>query len=157
MKSIERAIVIISLVFFLLLLCSYSGLFHNQYHPSFSYQLNHFQQYQNKSITITGVITEQNLDNNTVSIKINEVPYQNIWVTIPSLEDKKVKSGDSIEVSGKLITKQHILADNSLITPSWMHDLIYIRSIPAIPLVLFFFFKKWRFNRTTCFFERRNP
>ena len=155
MKSIARIIFITVFVVILLLLCSYSAFYHDEYRPSFSYRIKHFQQFQNKSITLSGIIKEKNLSNNTVILQINEAPYQKIWILAPLHDIKNIKSGDHIELSGKLVTKQRILADEFIITSAWMHYLIYVRSIPAVPLILFFFFKNWRFNRKSWFFERR--
>lgn len=63
--------------------------------------------------------------------------------------------GDTIEVYGTLFDGTHMTADKLLISEKWKDDLIYIRSLPAIPFALYLFFRTYRFNPRSCWFERR--
>ena len=63
--------------------------------------------------------------------------------------------GDTVEVYGTFTGKNQMTADTLLITEQWKNDLIYLRSLPAIPFALYLFFRAYRFNTTTYRFERR--
>ena len=64
--------------------------------------------------------------------------------------------GDAIEITGILDAEKHVTAEKIYILEQWKYNLIYIRSIPAIPFALYLFFTTWRFNKKTLRFERRN-
>ena len=92
--------------------------------------------------------------NNSLNIKITEPPYMVMKINYDYLEDTPNK-GDLIEIYGVIKNKNHITAEKILLTPQWKHNLIYLRSIPAIPFALYIFFKKWKFNKNTLQFEKR--
>ena len=66
-----------------------------------------------------------------------------------------MQDGDIVEILGILDGKNHVTAQEVLVSEQWKHDLIYIRSIPAIPFALYIFFRRWKFNGETFRFERR--
>ena len=81
------------------------------------------------------------------------MPTEGIFARV--IKGGKLKIGDKIEIFGTINNKNHISAEKVLITPRWKYDLIFIRSLPAIPFALFLFFRTWKFNRSSFRFERR--
>lgn len=76
-----------------------------------------------------------------------------MYIKTNSLKD--LHKLDLIRIYGVLDGTKHITAEEIWIYNQWANDLIYIRSIPAIPFALFLFLKTWKFNRKTFRFERR--
>jgi len=98
----------------------------------------------------------QNVDrtNNTLLLQVSWSRGDVMWVhTTEPLTT--AQPGDTVEVYGTLSNGTHMTADTLLISEQWKDDLIYIRSLPAIPFALYLFFRTYRFNPTKRWFERR--
>ena len=150
----RRLILGIFLAFILTSLILYSGLEYNNYDPGIEYILENFETYNNTKISFTGVIEEVNTTNHQITISIPKSPYYSIEIKTDTMEDN-IQKGDIVEILGVLDGKYHVTAEKILISQRWKHDLIYIRSLPAIPFTLYLFFRTWQFNKKTFKFERR--
>jgi hypothetical protein len=63
--------------------------------------------------------------------------------------------GDAVEAYGTLTSPTRLTAEKLLIIDGWESKLVVVRSLPAVPFVLYLFFRTWRFNPGSCRFERR--
>lgn len=118
------------------------------------YRLKHFEIYNNTQVSFTGEITAVYKTNHTIEIKLREPPYSTIKVTTNN-QGGDPQVGDIVEILGILDDENHVTATRILISERWKHDLIYLRSLPAIPFALYLFFRTWKFNWDTYRFERR--
>lgn len=153
MKNKKLAICVI-LISFLLILIIYSSLEKNTINPDVNYVLENFEQFINSDISFSGEIINVDTNNKTIEVIVNE-PEKTILKVIVKRIEGKPKKGDIIEVFGTITSKTNINALNILISERWKFDLIYIRSLPAIPFALYLFFRTWKFNRKKICFERR--
>ena len=150
----KNLIIGIILIVTLSLLMIYSSIGHNIYDPDIEYIIENFERYNNTQVSFTGEIIELNYSSNNMSIKTLEPPYLKLIVDLNNTKEG-LKTGDYAEILGILDGKNHVTAEKILRIERWKHDLIYIRSLPAIPFALYLFFKTWKFNRETFKFERR--
>lgn len=151
-KRLSLVIFLAMLLIFLMLYCS---LEYNNKDPNINYILENFDKYNNTQISFVGDITEINETSQTITVEVQEPPFPRIEVKTNNIKDNLHKR-DIIEIIGILDGRKHVTAEKIYISERWKNDLIYIRSIPAIPFVLFIFFIRWRFNRKTYRFERRS-
>lgn len=150
----RRLLVGIILVALLSLLMLYSSLEHNRHDPDIQYILENFETYNNTRISFTGEIILVNKSSQELIIQLNEPPYLPIKIELNNTTDS-INKGDITEILGILDRKNHVTVEKILISERWKHDLIYIRSLPAIPFTLYLIFRTWKFNRKTLRFERR--
>jgi len=115
------------------------------------------QETQDSEIILTGEIKDINQTNKIILIRLSSPPYNLKKIKVENLEslDYIPKKGDIAEILVNETQKDNITAEKILIYERWKHDLIYIRSLPAIPFALFLFFRSYRFNKKTFRFERR--
>jgi hypothetical protein len=145
-------VVILSLL--LLMLMSYYSLEHNNNDPDAQYILDHYEQLNITKVALTGEVKSVDSVNNTLVIQVNQLPRSLVMVNITN-DVNRVQIGDILEVYGILTSRDTITAEKLLISERWKHDLIYVRSLPAIPFALYLFFRTWHFNPETRRFERR--
>jgi hypothetical protein len=110
----------------------------------------------NTEISFLGEILSIDNINHSLRIFIQKQPY-----TYPTLEinttqvnTQNLKKGDLIDIIAR-IQGQHIIVTQLWRNEPWKTNLIYIRSLPAIPFALYLFLRTWTFNTTTWRFERR--
>ena len=115
------------------------------------------EKFNNTEISFLAQVTCINTTNHSLRITIQEKPY-----TYPSLEINtgnlnitNIKKGDLIDVIGVIDGKNHITATKIWLNEPWKANLIYLRSLPAIPFVLYLLLRTWKFNIKTWRFERR--
>jgi len=149
----KRLVLALFLMLFLSLLMLYSGLEYNHHNPSLKYILQNFDTFNNTKIYFDGYVSEVDETHHTISIGVPVQPWL-LEVKIPITENIPQK-GDFVEIYGTLNTKDYVTAEKILVSKSWQKDLIYISSLPAIPLVLYLFFRTWRLNIKKMRFERR--
>jgi hypothetical protein len=138
----------------LILLTVYYSLDHNNHDPDNQYILDHFEQFNMTSVTMDGVVTNVDRTNNTLQVQVTQSPKSTIIVSTTE-NVSTTQKGDTVEVYGVLTSRNHVTAEKLLISSRWASELIYVRSLPAIPFALYLFFRSYRFNRTTRRFERR--
>jgi hypothetical protein len=142
---------------FLLLLFSlmlYYYLDYNTHDPDTQYIFDHSEQFIGTSVMFTEKITNVDRVNNTFFIQLGSSPESVIRITTTE-NLSRVQKGDTVEVYGMLTSRNTMTAETLLISEQWNNNLIYIRSLPAIPFALYLFFRTWRLNRKTLHFERR--
>ena len=149
-----RAALILILILCLFGLMTYSYLYKNNYDPYLSYRLDHFEEYKDEPIVFSGIIQKINTENNTIIVEVTQPPYINMTVKTSTIPED-AKQGDIIEILATFQTQNIVDAEKMIITHTFEHYLIYIRSLPAIPFALYLFFKNWRFNKKNWYFERR--
>ena len=150
--------VFIILVLLVLMLYSYQEYDKNDVHIKKLTQIfENNEKYNDTEISFLAQVIRIDETNSSIKISIQEKPY-----TYPSLEIStgnfdiaNIKKGDLIDVIGIIDGKNHVTAEKIWLKEPWKVDLIYIRSLPAIPFVLFLFFRTWNFNSKTRRFERR--
>jgi hypothetical protein len=150
----KRLIVGSLLILLLLSLLMFYSLDHNNHDPDPNYILDHYDEFTTTKVYLDGVVKNVDTINNTLLIQVTESPETILLVsTTESLNT--TQQGDMVEVYGTFTSKTHIDAEKLLISERWKYDLIYLRSLPAIPFVLYLFFRTWRFNPDTRRFERK--
>ncbi len=150
----KKILIAIILIIVLLTLFIYSSFEYNKYDPDLNYILDNFEKYNNTEVNIGGKITDINLSQQIIFIKTGESPYKEFEIDIENVNFNG-EIGDNIEILGTLNSPTQITAKKILVSPSWEYNLVYIRSLPAIPFALYLFFRSWKFNKKTFRFERR--
>lgn len=146
----QRKWIAVSALIFLLFLMLYSFAEHDKKDPDMEYILNNYDKYIDKKVHFGGVVKEAN--GTLLKIKLLEPTYDFIDVEVENVTAEK---GDVVEILGVLKEKNRVIAEKVIVSKSWKNALIFIRSLPAIPFALYFFFKKWKFNLKNFKFEER--
>lgn len=144
------------LLLILLSLMGYYTLEHNYHNPGPQYILDHVEDFINTKVVLSGEITHVDKTNHTLLVQVTSAPDSIIQVTTTD-SLTRTQPGDVIEMYGTLTSRKQMNAESILIFDQWNNTLIYLRSLPAIPFVLYLFFKAYRFNPSTYRFERRKP
>lgn len=151
----QQRLILGSILFLLLLsLMVYYSLDHNNHDPDTQYILDHFQHFNNTKVTLDGVVQHVDRTNQSLLIELRQPP-QHLVLIHTTKNISTTQPGDIIEVYGTLTSRTEMTAEKLLIFEHWKDTLIYLRSLPAIPFVLYLFFRTYRFNLTTYCFERR--
>jgi len=148
----------IILVLFVLMLYSHQEYDKNDVHIKKLTQIfENSEKYNGTKISFCVWVKEINETNNSIKAAIQKKPYMYPMVEIytGNLDITNIKKGDLIDVIGIVDGKNRIIATKIWLNEQWKADLIYIRSLPAIPFVLILFLRTWRFNVNTLRFERR--
>jgi hypothetical protein len=111
----------------------------------------------NTVITFRAQIRSVNQSNHTVRVSIEEEPYNypQILIYTGNLELRGLTKGVLIDVIGTVQGKNQVTVTKVWVDEPWLENLIYLRSLPAIPFVLFLFIRTWKFDVTTRRFQRR--
>ncbi len=83
------------------------------------------------------------------------IEYRGKERVIEVMSDLDVGRDDRVEVLGYL-KDDRIFPEKIIVYRKWSYYSIFIRSAIAIPIVLYFFFKYWRFDFGEMMFRRRN-
>lgn len=115
------------------------------------------ENFNNTEISFFAKIIAINKTTQTLKVSIQEEPYiyPSVEIKTGSLNIQNLKKGDFIDIIGILHGKNQISATQIWLNEPWKTDLIYLRSLPAIPFVLYLFFRTWKFNIVTWRFDRR--
>lgn len=156
----KRPLLILLALLLLLSLMVYSLQNHysNDPHSHTLHQLfENPQEVNNTKISFYAEVLAVNITTRTLRVFIQERPYTYPQVIIDTgdLDIHHLNKGDFIDVIGMFHADNHITATYLYRTEQWKNDLIYLRSLPAIPFALFLFFRAWTLNTTTWRFERR--
>ena len=108
------------------------------------------EQYNNTEISFTVEIININKTSGSIDVFVQERPYNYPHIEINAknlnINLSTLKKGDLIDIVGIIDGENHIIATKLWIREQWKFDLIYIRSIVAIPFTLYLFFRIWKFN-----------
>lgn len=132
----------------LLLLMSYSALEHDQRDPDLGYILGHRECYNQTMVTVSGTVAGRQDDG--LVVELDEPPYTTFFLAV---NGSSAGPGDRVEARGILNGTSGMAVRDIMVTESWKHMLIYVRSLPAIPIALYLFLRRWRFNWKTGRFE----
>jgi len=150
----QRLILGSILILLLFSLMLYHSLDYNNHTPNTYYVLSHYEEFTTTNVVVDGVIQNVDTTNNTLLVQVDVSFGDNILIsTTEPLQT--VQPGDVVEVYGHFTSRNHMTAERLLIYEQWNYDLIFIRSLPAIPFALYLFFRTYRFNPDTHHFERR--
>jgi hypothetical protein len=151
----KKKIIIIFLIILLIFLLTYSSLEYDKKNTqNTSKKFQNFEKYNNTELVFNAKIREINIVNHTISANIGDPPYTLIEIKINNFNSNFHK-GDIIFVIGILDGKNHVTARTVFVNEPWNDYLEFIISIPAIPFVIYLFFRTWKFNKKTLLFERR--
>lgn len=75
-------------------------------------------------------------------------------IIIGALSGVEVSEGDMVEVLGTL-RDGGIIPDKIIVQENWAYRSIFLRSILAVPIVLYLFFRSWTFDFRKMGFRRR--
>jgi hypothetical protein len=110
--------------------------------------------FNNTEITFEASIREINTTHQTILAVIGDPPYFVVEIQTKTLESHLQKE-DVIFVVGILTGNRIMTAEKIFVIEPWSDYVVFLSSIPAIPFVLYLFFRTWRFNKKTFSFERR--
>ena len=150
--------VLLILILIVLMLYSYQEYNKNDVHIKKLTQIfENNEKYNDTEISFLAQVIRIDETNSSIKISIQEKPYRYplLEISTGNLDITNIKKGDLIDVIGIIDGKNHVTAEKIWLKEPWKVDLIYIRSLPAIPFVLFLFFRTWNFNSKTRRFERR--
>ncbi len=142
---------IIILLFLLFALMTYSYVEHNKKDPDMEYILKHFEKYKNTEVSFVGKVI--NVSDGEIEITLMESPFATL---VAEIKNTSVEKGDVVEIVGILDGKEHVTAEKIIATSEWKYNLVFIRSLPAIPFILYFFLRNWKFNFKKFMFEGKN-
>ena len=142
---------IILLPFLLFALMTYSYGEHNEKDPDMEYILKHFEKYKNTEISFLGKVV--NVSDEKIEITLMESPFAPLVV---ETKNTSVEKGDVVEIVGILDGGEHVTAKKIIATKEWKYNLVFVRSLPAIPFALYFFLRNWKFNFKKFMFEGKN-
>ena len=117
----------------------------------------HPEHYNNTKISFKAEILAIDTTNQTLRVFIQEKPYTypQVHLNTGNLNIQNLQKGDLIDVIVIFHGTDNITVTNLWLNEPWKENLIYLRSLPAIPFVLYLFLRTWRLNTTTWRFERR--
>jgi hypothetical protein len=109
-------------------------------------------------ISFVARIIAVNQLNHSLRVLIQAEPfnYPSIEIDTGTINIQNFKNGDFIDVIGIYQGNNHITATELWLNELWKIDFVYVRSVLAVPFVLFLFFRTWKFDGTIWRFKRRN-
>jgi hypothetical protein len=150
----QRLILGSILLLLLFSLMLYYSLDHNNHDPDNQYILDHYEEFTITKVKLDGVVKNVDTVNHTLLIQVSSSHKDTLLVST-SESFTTTQPGDVVEVYGILTNRTHMNAETLLIYKQWAYDIIFLRSLPAIPFGVYLFFRTYRFNLDTRRFERR--
>lgn len=113
--------------------------------------------YINTQVSFEAEILSLDPENQTIRVFIQEKPYTypQVTINIHNITETNLKQGDLVDIIAIVQGRTTMTATHLWINEPWKDNLIYLRSLPAIPFLLYLFFRTWTFDKKTCRFERR--
>ena len=119
-----------------------------------------FEEYNHSQISFSVSVKKIDEHNQTIIVFLEESPYSYplIDINVKNLDYNvsNLKKEDIVDIIGILDGTNHVTANHIWKQDQWKNDLVYIRSLPAIPFVLYLLFKTWKFNPKKIRFYRRD-
>jgi len=111
----------------------------------------------NSVISFPSVILSVDRMNQTIlaAIKADSMTFPPVEISTGTINIQTFQKGDRIDVIGVVHEKRHIIASSLRVIEPWELALVYVRSLLAIPFVLYLFFTTWTLNTTIWCFDRR--
>jgi RsiW-degrading membrane proteinase PrsW (M82 family) len=154
MKKIKCMLIVLLLILLVLLLFYSQSEFNKNDYSNSNYLFENYQRFNNTEISFKATIKDVYSANQTILAAVLDYPHT--VVTIKNvIIDHHFHKDDSIFVVGILKGEKTVFVEKILVRGPWDDSIIFISSIPAIPFVLYLFFRTWRFNSKTLTFEWR--
>jgi len=134
----RRAIIALSLLFILFLLCAYHQAnyeYHREYPPVKMIVAN-YEKYIGETTSISGEVVGVH---STTFRLLERYDSKTITFTVLPGSNVDVDIGDKVEVLGTLNQDYQISAEEIIVSKKWKHEFVYIRSFIALILLLFVF------------------
>lgn len=151
----SRAIIALSLLLILFLLCAYyqtNHEYHREY-PSVKNIVANYEKYIGETTSISGEVV--GVHSTTFQLLEKCDDKNTIFVVLPNTH-VDVDIGDKVEVLGILKTDYQISTERIIVSKRWKHDFIYIRSFIALIFLIFVFMRNWKFDLMHIEFVRRD-
>ena len=151
----SRAIIALSLLFILFLLCAYyqtNHEYHREY-PSLKDIVMNYEKYIGETISISGEVVD--VHSTTFQLLEREDGENTIFVVLPK-SNVDVDIGDKVEVLGTLGPDYQISAEKMIVSKRWKHEFVYVRSFIALIFLVFVFMRNWKFDLMRIEFVRRD-
>lgn len=144
MSKMKRPIWIMILIIFLTILMVYSGARRPPRETRMYDLVNNPSSFDNQEVLVSGRVIETiNHENGTTDITIGSGRKNEVVLLVVNTTELNImpKKWDSIESIGKFHNSEshpHIKVTDIHVRTRWGQRLIYLRSIAAIPLILYF-------------------
>ena len=151
----SRAIIALSLLLILFLLCAYyqtNHEYHREY-PSLKDIVANYEKYIGETISISGEVV--GVHSTTFQLLEREDGENTIFVVLPK-SNVDVDIGDKVEVLGTLGPDYQISAEKMIVSKRWKHEFVYVRSFIALIFLVFVFMRNWKFDLMHIEFVRRD-
>lgn len=151
-SSTRRILIIIILLICIISSCTYFHFWGEANYPSIEYITEHPTEFENKTIIVSGDIIEitktTSAEKNNSIIWILTIESNNINLKIiakDALLNIAPKKGDSLKCKGIYRGNNTIEALELHISDQILVNLIFIRSIVAVPIIIIIFVLSWQF------------
>ncbi len=156
----KRFILGLLLLSFLLISMIYSYQNHQSNDPQtkkYTQFFEHTQTYNNTELSFKAEVLSIDNTNHTLRVFIQEKPYTypQVILDMGDLDIQSLQKGDLLDVIATTHRTHPLTVTKLWVDEPWQDMLIILRSLPAIPFVLYLFFRTWRFDTSTWRFERR--
>ena len=152
----SRAIIAISLLLILSLLCAYYQAnhgYHREY-PSVKSIVANYSKYIGETVSVSGEVVGVHSTAFQLLKKYDKGSKTTIFTILPD-SDVDVDIGDKVEVLGSLGPDYQIYAEKIIVSKRWKHEFVYIRSFIALIFLILVFMRNWEFNIKRKEFVRR--
>lgn len=150
----SRAIIAISLLVILFLLCAYyqtNSEYHREY-PSVKMIISDYSKYIGETASISGEVV--GVHSTTFQLLEKYDDKNTIFTVLPN-SYVDVDIGDKVEVFGTLNPDYQISAEKIIVSKKWKYEFVFIRSYIALILLIFVFMRSWEFDFKHVKFHRR--
>ena len=141
----SRAIIALSLLLILSLLCAYyqtNHEYHREY-PSVKNIVANYEKYIGETTSISGEVVGVH---STTFQLLEKCDDKNTIFTVLPNSYVDVDIGDKVEVFGTLGPNYQISTEKIIVSKRWKHEFVYIRSFIALIFLIFVFMRNWKFD-----------
>ncbi len=149
----KRAIFTSTLAITLLSLCVYYQASYEEHreYPGVRQITLDYQRYTGSEVSVSGEVIAVDKDGFVLSTKHNG---RNTLFKVHH-NSSNIETGDQISIIGILESNYTITSKELLVSKKWNYYFVFIRSIIALPLLLYLFLKNWQFDLERKLFRRR--
>jgi hypothetical protein len=112
----------------------------------------------NTVLSFPAVVESVDLVNQTIFavLKTDPVVFPPVEISLGALPSQHLSAGDRIDVIGVVQGKAWITASELRVIEPWQTTVVYLRSLFAVPFVLYLLVMTWVWNPSTWCFDRRD-
>ncbi|MDI6886178.1 MAG: hypothetical protein QMD22_07550 [archaeon] len=164
----NRAIITVSLLLILFLLCAYHQTnyecgapphdpaspvraYHREY-PSVKNMVSDYSKYIGETASISGEVV--GVPSTTFQLLERYDDKNAIFTVLPD-SNVDVDIGDKVEVLGSLGPDYQISAEKIIVLKRWKYEFTFIRSLIALILLVFIFLRNWKFDFKLKLFRKK--